>query len=280
LGKKLRAEQPLTRPYLRVANVQRGLLDLTNVKQVRVSEVDADKYSLVVGDVLMNEGGDRDKLGRGWIWNDEIQGCLYQNHVYRVRLRDRKFPPAFISMYANELGSEYFMSVATQTTNLASINKRSLSAFPMIIPTAAEASEALKIIRKCRDQVSRLQSVIQESEASLGQLERRIFVAAFRGELVSRVAGDDTVDLTVNEPLRRRTATMTKKIRPGLDDVHRSTDTWPVGGLSFQELMSGTAGGYEVVKDAIFAKLSGPEPELEQRYSEADGVMRFYRRAR
>jgi type I restriction enzyme S subunit len=35
------------------------------------------------GDVLMTEGGDLDKLGRGTIWNGEILDCLHQNHMFR-----------------------------------------------------------------------------------------------------------------------------------------------------------------------------------------------------
>jgi len=85
-GKKL--ENPVTLPYLRVANVQDGYLDLSEVKTVEVEAEQVARYMLHKGDLLMNEGGDNDKLGRGCVWQGEVNPCLHQNHVFAVRLLD------------------------------------------------------------------------------------------------------------------------------------------------------------------------------------------------
>src|SRR5690606_32486056 len=75
-------------PYLRVANVQDGYVDLTEVHEIEVPTTDAERYLLRKGDVLMNEGGDNDKLGRGTVWQAQISPCIHQNHVFAVRLHD------------------------------------------------------------------------------------------------------------------------------------------------------------------------------------------------
>jgi type I restriction enzyme S subunit len=75
-------------PYLRVANVQRGYLDLSEMKTIRVPPERVGELLLRAGDILFNEGGDIDKLGRGWIWSAEIPECTFQNHVFRARLLD------------------------------------------------------------------------------------------------------------------------------------------------------------------------------------------------
>jgi hypothetical protein len=62
-----RVENPVSLPYLRVANVLRGYLDLSDVRTIRVEKDRVTAYLLQVGDILFTEGGDRDKLGRGWI---------------------------------------------------------------------------------------------------------------------------------------------------------------------------------------------------------------------
>ena len=72
-------------PYLRVANVQKGHLDLRVIKTILASDAEVRRYSLKSGDVLFNEGGDRDKLGRGCVWYGDLAECLHQNHVFRVR---------------------------------------------------------------------------------------------------------------------------------------------------------------------------------------------------
>ena len=87
LGKDYRAQRTISRPYLRVANVQAGRADLSNVKLVEVTPHEAHKAALLPGDVLMTEGGDIDKLGRGCVWRGEIPGCLHQNHVFAVRCK-------------------------------------------------------------------------------------------------------------------------------------------------------------------------------------------------
>lgn len=71
--------------YLRVANVQNGYLDLDEVATIEIPQEDLDRYLLRPGDVLMNEGGDNDKLGRGHIWSGEVSPCIHQNHVFAVR---------------------------------------------------------------------------------------------------------------------------------------------------------------------------------------------------
>src|SRR5688500_7181021 len=72
-GKRREADQSTREVfYLRVANVQRGYLDLSEVKTIAAAEQEVRNLLLRPGDILFTEGGDRDKLGRGWIWNGEI----------------------------------------------------------------------------------------------------------------------------------------------------------------------------------------------------------------
>ena len=82
LGKKYEKTDSLVeRPYLRVANVQDGYVDLSVLTTIEVTQDEDLKYRLRAGDVLMTEGGDRDKLGRGCVWHGEIEPCLHQNHM-------------------------------------------------------------------------------------------------------------------------------------------------------------------------------------------------------
>ena len=70
---KRKSKNCITLPYLRVANVQRGYLDLSKIKYIDVPSEKVDDLLLKKGDILFNEGGDRDKLGRGWIWEGQIK---------------------------------------------------------------------------------------------------------------------------------------------------------------------------------------------------------------
>lgn len=118
-------------PYLRVANVQRGSLDLSEVLTIPVTQTELDALRLEPGDLLLNEGGDRDKLGRGWVWEGQIENCVHQNHVFRARPVPGLLHPKLISWYANTFGQGFFFQGGKQTTGLASISMGVVAALPV-----------------------------------------------------------------------------------------------------------------------------------------------------
>jgi len=134
-------------PYLRVANVQDGYFDLREVKTITVERTEVDRYRLRKNDVLLTEGGDLDKLGRGHLWDGQIDPCLHQNHVFVVRTRPEVLlPPFFALQTSGPYGRRYFLSCAKQTTNLASINSTQLKHFPVLIPPLREQHEITAIL--------------------------------------------------------------------------------------------------------------------------------------
>jgi type I restriction enzyme, S subunit len=119
-------------PYLRVANVQRGFLDLSDVTTIKVPAKTLAERRLQPGDLLLNEGGDRDKLGRGWIWEGQIEDCIHQNHVHRARIVDQEsYLPEFVSMWANTFGPEWFFNNGGQTSGIASVSIGKVRQFPV-----------------------------------------------------------------------------------------------------------------------------------------------------
>ncbi|MEU5599568.1 hypothetical protein [Streptomyces sp. NPDC020298] len=118
-------------PYLRVANVHRRYLDLREVATIQTTSSKAEALRLEPGDILFNEGGDKDKLGRGDVWRGQIDQCIHQNHVFRARVTSPGFVPQFVSAWGNSFGKSWFETFGTQTTGIASINKRTLSRFPV-----------------------------------------------------------------------------------------------------------------------------------------------------
>jgi type I restriction enzyme, S subunit len=190
VDQKRKPLNPVEVPYLRVANVQRGHLDLTEIKTIRVEQGVAARLKLLPGDVLLNEGGDRDKIGRGWVWEGQVPGCIHQNHVFRVRLHEG-ISPYFVSHYANEMGRRFFIEKGKQTTNLASISLSKISELPVPVPPAPEVSaivdrlnEALAAELDCRRELA--------DGLALAQSQRQsILKAAFEGRLVPRDPADE-----------------------------------------------------------------------------------------
>lgn len=132
-GKDMAGGETVEVPYLRVANVQDGYLDLDDVATMAVPVGDLARYRLRPGDVLMNEGGDFDKLGRGHVWHGQIDPCIHQNHVFAVR--PHGVLPEWLNAYTGSAPAQfYFMGQAKQSTNLASISSSNLMELPVPVP--------------------------------------------------------------------------------------------------------------------------------------------------
>lgn len=162
-------------PYLRVANVQAGRLDLTEVKEVRVPEAEARMTTLAHGDVLMTEGGDIDKLGRGTVWRSEVPRCLHQNHVFAVHTNTDRLLADYLALVSRSSHARaYFERTAVRSTNLASTNSSNVRAFrfPVVDPKqqerlVQEVEERLAPIRGVRDEIAMVQRRIVEYRHSL-----------------------------------------------------------------------------------------------------------------
>lgn len=164
-------------PYLRVANVQDGHLNLKNVKTILVERSQVERYSLRPGDILMTEGGDFDKLGRGDVWRGQIPTCLHQNHVFAVRPNPKYIDSDFLSaLAASEHGRNYFLSCAKRSTNLASINSTQLKAFPVHMPPLSEQRMIAAAIGTWDHAIETMGKLLANSRAQKQALISRLFV--------------------------------------------------------------------------------------------------------
>lgn len=191
-GMSVSANRKLTNPiavnYLRVGNVQRGYLDLEEIKEMKIEAESFNKYRLRFGDVLFNEGGDRDKLGRGWIWENQVENCITQNHVFRASPFLKSITHSkYISYLGNSrYGKSYFEETGKQTTNLASINKTVLSNFPVKLPSLAEQTQIVAILESKLTACDQLADELAKQLKQAEMLKQAVLKAAFSGGLLDK----------------------------------------------------------------------------------------------
>lgn len=134
-GRKTKEKNLIEVPYMAVSNVKDGYIDWTTIKTIEATKQEIEQYRLLPDDVLMTEGGDPDKLGRGAILKEPLENCIHQNHIFRVRLNESLILPIFFAEYLkHQKAKRYFGGCAKQTTGIASINMRQLKALPVLIP--------------------------------------------------------------------------------------------------------------------------------------------------
>ena len=141
-GRKTKAEDLTEVPYMAVSNVKDGYIDWTTVKTIEATQQEIEQYRLLADDVLMTEGGDPDKVGRGAIIKEPLENCIHQNHIFRVRLDESMILPEFFAEYLQHQRSKrYFLGCAKQTTGIASINMTQLRALPVLMPPLSKQEE-------------------------------------------------------------------------------------------------------------------------------------------
>lgn len=141
-GRKARDEDLSEVPYMAVSNVKDGYIDWTTVKMIEATQQEIEQYRLLPDDVLMTEGGDPDKVGRGAIIKKPLENCIHQNHIFRVRLDESVMLPEFFAEYLQHQRSKrYFLGCAKQTTGIASINMKQLRLLPVLVPPLSEQVE-------------------------------------------------------------------------------------------------------------------------------------------
>jgi type I restriction enzyme S subunit len=184
---KLSLTESMSVHYLSVANVQDGYLDLSDVKRIEVRPSDLNRFAVKPGDVLMNEGGDLDKLGRGSVWHGEINPCVHQNHVFVVRC-GKHLNPHYLTVWTKSTaGRRYLQTAGKQTTNLASISKTSLGELPVAVPSLQEQLAIASFISDVDSLLNKLDRLIAKKrdikQAAMQQLlTGKTRLAGFHGE--------------------------------------------------------------------------------------------------
>ncbi|WP_312686555.1 restriction endonuclease subunit S [Brevundimonas nasdae] len=200
-GKDNGSSETVQVPYLRVANVQDGWIDLSDVATIELPTSDVGRYRLQAGDVLMNEGGDFDKLGRGGIWHGQIDPCVHQNHVFSVR--PFSVSPEWLSLTTGSVGAQFFFKGRSkQSTNLASISSTNLMELPILVPPRKEQQE---IVDHLTGLIDGSDDLIDEAGKAIALLQERrsaLISAAVTGKIDVRQQAE--VPSAIDHPTARR----------------------------------------------------------------------------
>lgn len=173
-------------PMLRVANVQDGYLDLNDVHNISIEPHELQRYLLVNGDVLMNEGGDNDKLGRGAVWRAEIESCIHQNHVFAIR--PIEVEPEWLDLVTRASYAKFhFFRVAKQSTNLASISSTNIKETPLVIPPTKERSEIISFVQDLMEAFEALEAKSFQQIELLKERRTALISAAVTGKIDVRL---------------------------------------------------------------------------------------------
>ena len=186
-------------PYLRVANVQRGFLDLSVVTTIRSRAATRRKsWCSSTATCSSMRAGTATSSGAAGCGRARSRTCIHQNHVFRARLTGGDFDPYFVSMHANTWGQQWFETHGKQTTNLASINLTTLKSFPVPAPSLEDQQAVVAELQSIAGAEHRLQADLDRAQGRSRTLRRSILAKAFTGQLVPQDPTDESASVLLD----------------------------------------------------------------------------------
>ncbi len=168
------------RPFLRTANVLWARLDLAKLDRMDFDPAEAERLALKDRDLLVCEGGE---IGRTAIWRCEVPGCLYQNHIHRLRRKDVNVEPEFVMYWlqAAFFSLRLFGGAGNKTTipNLSAARLKTLFVpKPSGLEQRAIAGVLAKIQRALEVEDRRIAALKELKAATMA----KVFREGLRGE--------------------------------------------------------------------------------------------------
>ena len=184
-------------PYLRVANVYRNKLDLSEIKTIGLTKNEFIRVKLQKNDILIVEGhGNAAEIGRCAVWDGSIKDCVHQNHLIRVRVNSIIINSTYLSHYINNSGGQkYFHTSSNTTSGLNTISTGIVKQCIVPIPPLPLQEKYAQIAQK----FDRLRTQQREADRQAEHLFQTILHRAFRGELTSQNADDEPESVLLEE---------------------------------------------------------------------------------
>ncbi|MEB3310912.1 MAG: restriction endonuclease subunit S [Snowella sp.] len=179
-----RKDNPLTLPYLRVANVYRNKLKLDEIKEINVTKEEVKRIALQKDDILIVEGhGNRDEIGRSAIWDNSIVSCLHQNHLIRVRVNKSQINPIYLNTFINSAGGrEQLFKVGKTTSGLNTISVSNVRKINILVPPLeSQINFAQKV-----DDFQRISEQREIANTKINELFDNLLYRAFSGDLTAQ----------------------------------------------------------------------------------------------
>lgn len=258
-GRRTKETDLIEVPYLRVANAQDGYFNLKEIKTILATKKEIEQYNIVKGDLLITEGGDPDKLGRGAVWENENNKFIYQNHLFRLRINNlNEYSPYWLSqLISSEFGKYFFLRQAKQTTGIATINKRQVSNFPIPLSAFTKQKEYERYYLNIKSRVNNLSTSLEE----LKTLVSSIIQKTFNGQLNFNI--DFELDALIKDIDLHKKENDLSKISGDIAYLQRLVDK-----LNAQEFKE--KGLYDKAKHAVFQLMTVKEEKrrVTQEYNE------------
>ncbi|MFI1886903.1 restriction endonuclease subunit S [Streptomyces jumonjinensis] len=178
-------------PYLRVANVQNGAIDLSEVKSITIPSSMAKQASLRDGDVVITEAnGNPNNLGRGAVWHNEIPGMVHQNHVFAIRVNKERLLPEYVAILLASLHGRHYFRFTSSQVGIATTSSSKVLDFPIPLTVISRQKQVIDKCESARLAADQAVKLLQRQLELVTERRQALITAAVTGQIdVSTASG-------------------------------------------------------------------------------------------
>ena len=168
------------RRYLRVANVHRDFLDLSDVQELEAKDDEFTLRILAPDDLVVVEGhADSMEIGRCARVTEDAAGMTFQNHLFRLRTTGET-TASFACIWLNSSYAKRFWNARCGTSSgLHTINQRTLKQLALPVPSPPEQWDIVSIVEQCK----RFRGALVQKHAKLQALKHSLMHDLLTGKV-------------------------------------------------------------------------------------------------
>ena len=165
-------------PMLRMNNISRGELDLTDLKYVKLAPGKVGNMLLQDGDFLFNRTNSKELVGKAAVF--DIEGdYVFASYLIRLRLNTKKVNVYFVNyLFDSPIIRQQIDMISRQITGLANVNLKELCGFLIPLPPLTVQEQVAVHVRELRGE---LKAVRADAEWSRREAKSTFEAKVFEG---------------------------------------------------------------------------------------------------
>jgi type I restriction enzyme, S subunit len=180
---------------VRIPNLRRGRIDLSDEKRVEDSSVDVSKLKLAPGDLLVvRTNGSKDLIGRTAVVQEDVDAS-FASYLIRFRFDPSRIHPRWAHlMLGRQFARRQLEALAASSAGQYNLSLAKLTELEIPVPSIREQREVLGTMDDQGSSTDRIVGAIQQSRVRIYALRRALLAAAFSGKLTGHASDVDRIE--------------------------------------------------------------------------------------
>lgn len=142
-------------PVVRMNNIVNGVLNLSNLKYIRLPQKDLDRLLLKDGDILFNRTNSKELVGKCGVFHEEGD-YIFASYLIRIRAEENQADPDYVSFVLNNrIGRQQINALSRQIIGQANVNSQELRSLKFPLPPLKIQQEIMAHVEAGRAEIAR-----------------------------------------------------------------------------------------------------------------------------